>query len=518
MLAVFLLFIVLSSGAMLGCFVLEKEYKFGEYVPVSCMAAVLVLFVFGLFKALSLGFWLLVAVCAFTAVAAVVKIIKSDTARSGKKNFFSPGFWVYILLFASVVWINYDMQAHDWDEFSHWALVVKEMNAVNVLPSNPAVRFTFYKTYPPAMPLFEYFVLKLNGGVFTEWLLYAAYQIFLLSLFMPFIERLDFSKWYNWLFVPAMWLAPLVFYDNVYEGLYVDAFLGVLSGTCLAAIVDKEADSRLQKLFIFFGVAVLTLAKEIGIYFAACIALEYVVSERKAASIWAAAVAALPKLLWKSALKLNGVTGQTRGEIDWKAILNLINGGEDIFRRHIIGAFMYLFKVYFLLPFIIIGIALLFVLLKKKRFDVWILIMVQTVLYFAGMLLLYMFILDYREGSALASFDRYIGIAFEAMLVCLIICCTSLHWKYERLSAIGVLLLVLVMTPYGELYNTISRRNIFLAASIRQPVEEAYCRTIRDNYEPGSRICYGSGEKATMEFFESRYILAPDYDVYWYES
>lgn len=518
MLAVFLLFIVLSSGAVFGCLVLEKEYKFGEYAPVSCMATVLALFIFGLFGLLKTGFWILAAGSAAVYAIALLKIIKNGNFKTQKKSFFTQGFWVYVLLFASVVWINYGMQAHDWDEFSHWALVVKEMNAVNVLPSNPSVRFTFYKTYPPAMPLFEYFLLKLNGGVFNEWLLYAAYQVFLLSLFMPFIEKLNLSKWYNWLFVPAMWLVPLAFYGNVYSGLYIDPFLGVLSGTCFGMLVLNDGKTALQKAFILLGASVLTLSKEIGILLAVFLIIAYILSEKNVRSLWCVVSVAVPEALWKILLKVNGVTGQTRGAVDFNSFMNVVSGREDSYRPQVLRAFFIMLKNGFLLDILLILTLLLAIcILRKKRFVFW-LIFAQTFIYIFGMLLMYMYMFTWQEALAMASYPRYIGVVVLALSVCLVLSCIDLPVKNHWLPPTLLLVLAVVAAPKAELFNTVSRRNVSLASSIRQPIEDGYCRMIREEYEPGSRVCYGSGDLATMEFFESRYILAPDYDIYWDES
>lgn len=514
MIAMFLLFIVLSSGAVLGCFVLKKEYKFEEYAPISCMAAVLWLFCFGLAGLLKTGFWLLMAGC--VAIYALA-IIKGD--RYGRKYFFTPGFFIMVLLFAAAVWISYGMIAHDWDEFSHWALVVKEMTMTDALPCSPAVKFTYYKSYPPAMPLFQYLVQKLNGGKYTEWLMYAAYQVFLLSFFLPFMAKLDLKKWVNWLFIPAMWLSPMLFYEKVYSTIFIDPFLGVVSGTGLAAAAS-ENKSGLQKAFILLCISTLVLSKEVGLLLAVFLLLAYIASEKNRKTLWAAGFAAAPKLLWEAALRINRVVKPEQGTIDVKSFFAVLSGREDGYRATVYDSFKYVFRHDYLLILVILAILLFVVFLLRKNVKVYICVIGQTILYIFGMLLMYLFLFGRVEACTLASYDRYIGVVFTAMTVCLILLCIDLPVspKIQPVPVLCSLALVLAMTPYGSLFNTISRRNTVLAHYIRDGFEEAYCTKVRQDYEPGSRVLFGKGEFATMEFFEARFILAPEYDIIWEET
>lgn len=517
MLAMILLFAVISSGAVFGCFVLKKEYKFEEYVPVSCMAAVLWLFFFGLAGLLQTGVRILVLISVAIYFLAICRLIADKDFNERKGSFFTSGFAFLVLIFAGSIWISYGMKAHDWDEFSHWALVVKEMTAVNELPCNPAVRFTFYKNYPPAMPLFQYLLQKLDCGEFNEWLIYSGYQVFLLSLLLPFFANLNLRKWYDWILIPALILAPSIFYENVYSEIYIDPFLGVASGAVFAMIATMKEDNRMQRIFVLMGISVLSISKEIGILLAAFSAIAYLASEKKVKALWSIAFATIPAILWKCAVARNNVAAQERGSIDMVSFFNVITGNEDSYRIHVFKAFFYPLVHWFLLKIIIIAAMLYIVLRLIKNTSVWRVAVVQTVVYIFGMLLMYMYMFNMTEACALASFSRYIGVACTAMLLCLVLCCTALPDKAKAVLPAVVLAGELFAAPYRQLYSAASRGAIVSAEYVRRPVEERYCEMIRESYEPGSRICYGSGESATMEFFESRYILAPDYDVYWEE-
>ena len=518
MLTMILLFIVLSSGAVFGCFVLKKEYRFEEYFPLSCMVAVLWLFAWGLLKALFAGFIALMILCGLFYLLAVIRTVVDRDFTDRKSLFFTQGFAFSILIFAAVTWISYGMQAHSWDEFSHWALVVKEMNFSNVLPCFPEVKFTFYKTYPPAMPLFQYLVQKLNGGEFTEWLLYSAYQILLLSFFAPFLEKLNLKKWYNWLFVPAIALVPMMFYENVYSELYIDPFLCVATGACFAMILSGETEKRLGRLTVLFGIATVVLTKEIGILLAAFVVLAFVTTGKSGKPAWSIAFLAVPELLWKLMLKLFNVTGQKRGRIDIASFFSVIAGREDSYRPQTLKAFFIYLRYRYLVIAVVLIVLLLAVCILRKKIPVFWSIMAMGIMYIFGMLLMYMYMFTWQEAISMASYERYIGVVFEAAAVCIVLCAVDLPLKARWLVPTLLLTIACLLIPHREVMMVISRGNVSLARSVREPVEENYCKKIREEYESGSRICYGSGDSATMEFFESRYILAPDYDIYWKDN
>lgn len=206
--------------------------------------------------------------------------------------------------------------------------------------------------------------------------------------------------------------------------------------------------------------------------------------------------------------------------IDIKSFFAVLSGREDSYRATVYDSFKYVFRQNYLLILLILAILLLAVFLRRKNLKVYFCIIGQTVLYIFGMLLMYLYLFGIGEACTLASYDRYIGVVLTAMIVCLILLCIDLpiSAKIKPMPALCSLALVLAMTPYGSLFDTISRRNTVLAHYIRDGFEEAYCTKVRQDYEPGSRVLFGKGESATMEFFEARFVLAPDYDIIWEET
>ena len=118
------LFIISISCALGICF----RHRIEETIPVSILGIILVLYIFGL----ACGGSLLpgVYVClAFGGISLlyVGKSIVTDRDRV-KENCLVPGLLVYFILFAWLWYINRDRLFSSWDEFSHWGLVVKNMD------------------------------------------------------------------------------------------------------------------------------------------------------------------------------------------------------------------------------------------------------------------------------------------------------------------------------------------------------------------------------------------------------
>ena len=425
-------------------------------------------------------------------------------------------------MFAVTFFVCYGQMAHVLDEFSHWALVVKEMYLTDSLSAGPAVQFTYYKHYPPAMSIFQYFVLKL-GGSFDEWKMYFAYQVFLLCFFMPFMKKLNFKKLPAYAAVAALWLSVLIFYPCAYMEIYIDPFLAVVTGCGFATVMTADSDNSLSRANILLSASLLVLSKEIGIMPAVFLLLAYLLREKRLKSLWAFSFAAVPEILWKTALKVHGVMKPESGKIDLVSFINVITGKEtleDSYRPHILKAFFMMLKgkseagISCFIVILLLAAVLILLAVRYRRLSAGLLCIGFALAYIFGMLLMYMYIFPHREAVVMASFTRYIGVALGSMLITSLIALLLLPNERKNINVFAALAAVLLLTPYGQLWQYMNRHAVGTGILTRS-YAEIWCRELTEEYEPGSRICYGEGETATTEFFETRYILAPDYDVYW---
>lgn len=184
-------FAALSSGSVLCAAIWKRRYE--EILPITCSIIVMVLFLCGIAGSLFFGGILVCILGIGTYITAALWVIRNKDWTTFAKNIFTPGFLAFIIIFACVCLFNFGRVAYYWDEFSHWADIVKVMTTLNDFGTNPE-SYSIFRSYPPGMSLFQYYALKLSEWTtsvpFNEWQLYAAYQIFLFSFMLPFIKEL----------------------------------------------------------------------------------------------------------------------------------------------------------------------------------------------------------------------------------------------------------------------------------------------------------------------------------------
>ncbi|MGN0168566.1 MAG: hypothetical protein ACI4AB_11015 [Acetatifactor sp.] len=181
------------------------------------------------------------------------------------------------------------------------------MTTLDDFGTNPEAH-SIFQSYPPAMTLFQYFLQKLSGWTgktdYTEWKLYLAYHVFVFSFLVPFAKDINCKKVFvGIIFGVTVFLCPLWFFCGIYTTIYIDPFLGILSGTGLAAIFLEEKKDAFYSVKIFLTCIMLVLSKDAGMMFAAVLAVAYVLDlwcnrQEKPAG----------KILWKRLLWTTGAS------------------------------------------------------------------------------------------------------------------------------------------------------------------------------------------------------------------
>ena len=151
----------------------------------------LIQFLFGILGYLEFGFLFAFGICFTLWLFALIKILKVKNYNALMRAFFSKEFWMFIVIYVGLNFLLVGMQAHEWDEFSHWATVVKAMVQEGCLAYHPKAHLTF-GNYPPAMALFQYFLQKIyiicGNGEFSEWRLYLSYIVLVFTFLLPLIK------------------------------------------------------------------------------------------------------------------------------------------------------------------------------------------------------------------------------------------------------------------------------------------------------------------------------------------
>jgi hypothetical protein len=422
-------------------------------LPTSIFGITAVLYVFSLFDQLLLGFWVVLATIGLATMASAVLLIKDKELVSHLKTLLSPGLAIFLALALFSYLLTRGMQLSSWDEFSHWGTIVKATFLYDAVgPYNP-VELGF-RSYPPSLSLFEYFVTKL-GGPWLEGNIFFAYQLIIWSLFTPFLAQLTWRNWGQLIaVVPLVFVAPLAFFNSMNVTL-IDPLLGMLFGYALAiAYVGNILQWRLA-LHVGLAIFMLTLAKDAGTFMASLVVVLFIVrllaAKRNApgnlswknfgllASMpllslilsnqsWAALVAArVESPSFQNPIDIGALFGVPSGEGPghWQEVISTFGFGVSNFPINSDGVLgIPQLQLIILFAILLSGFEWFVSRRMGRPFGLALIgtVTVGAILYTYGLLVLYLFRFGAYEAVRLASYERYLstywaGIALFVALV-----------------------------------------------------------------------------------------------------
>lgn len=523
MLDIGLFFAVLLSGSVFA--VARFGRRFEEILPITCMGIVLTLFLFGAVGLLGAGVYavLLAAVC-FWGYG-----LWRGVKAGGKQlitGMMTPGFAVFCALFALLMLGDYGMLSTGWDDFSHWQLCVRKMMILDDFAANPASGI-HYQSYPPAMALFQYFFQKLRflldgGAAFSEWRLFLAYQVLMIAPALPFFRGLSLPK--AALAGVCLFVLPLLFIGETYILLYIDSFVGMLAGCGFLAVLSKGRDG-LHTAYVAMLCAVLTLSKDVGLFFACFIGVIFftnrMLTRGNEKNLRRAGIALLPlisalgaKLAWKGILLKLGsklVFSEPIDLIEYTKMFFFRTGG--FYRQDCVEAFKRMFfsrefrlpgigvlTSYFALT-LAMGIALyaLCGALSRRQPQrakairaAGILMFTQLLVYVYCLGATYAYRFSVDEALDLAAYNRYMNIAYISVCFPLFFggfCLLS--GRKEILPLFVLCAALLTAAPMSEVHSFLNRDGVAASYVRREPLD-ALAQTIRENCTQTERVYFVS--------------------------
>jgi len=185
-----------------------------------------------------------------------------------------------------------------YDNFSHWALVVKKMLRVNRFPSFDMTGIT-YRGYPMGSTAYVYFVSKIAGGGETVQMLAQSYMT--LTCIPPLFSLCKRNRWQTFFLVLLASNFFLSFNIQVTE-LLVDTLLPLAGMSALLFVHDGRKRTReAAPVVVLYLIWVLQI-KNSGVYFALMICILYLYYARKNRQLLfgagCCAVAFLSLLIW----------------------------------------------------------------------------------------------------------------------------------------------------------------------------------------------------------------------------
>ena len=547
----------------------RHDKRFEVVIPVSIMGWILVLFLFGLAGLMESGLIFLCGVSAVAYVLAAEAVIRKRNIRRFFENTITPGSLVFLLAWILLAVWNDGKLAHYWDEFANWVDAVKAAVVVNDFGTNPEAHFAFPST-PPAMMLFQYALQKVGmfldpGAGFVEWRVYFAFQIFIVACFMPLYQNISFSEPGKLLLYMAItFLAPLLFYTNMYGCVYIYPVVGILFGTGMAVIVLRPRNDGLYKLYVCLTCAILTLTLDGGLAFAWVLALAFGVDQilaernegkdpldnipesqmsakdrkakrknellRHVTELIALPAMLVPRLLWNWELSKSGIEVASDRKIDWMILLDVILGKDETYRSEVVDLYtdaLYIKTIqlgninleinYIALTLLFLSaIYLIWRVFHAKqhaprrwfgRFDALLGFSVLAVLgYMVGLCVTYMFKRSQFDALRLASMERYMNMVFLGIwvFVLLLFAHWACQWSPRKEAKIVMLGVILLLTPTKYFGDFTQGDYIDEAIEIRTPYE-TLSAAFEAHCDGDDRIYFISQATTGIDYWISRF-------------
>lgn len=284
--------LILALAALVS---IRTNRRIESTIPFASLAIILFLFVLAVCGIMGFAIYAILLLGIFLFARYVLRWKnRSRISVDAVSLFVTPGLLGFLFFSVFMWWFSKDSITTQWDEFSHWALTIKDMYYTDRL-STGADALTFYKTYPPAMAIWQYFFLKLSGS-YRESIVYYAYNMFLITMMMPAFQKITWKKIYCLpLVMIAVFCVPYLFYSPnegiTWACLFADSALAFcFCYALLSYFLEEKAPDGFTYLRTGMALAVLGLLKSSGNYTAAIAAVAIVVD---------AACKAPPGSLWK---------------------------------------------------------------------------------------------------------------------------------------------------------------------------------------------------------------------------
>lgn len=330
---------------------------------------------------------------------------------------FLAGTFIFLL-------VLFQNQLTHYDNFSHWAIVLKQMLSTNAFPT-PDSNLIDFKNYPLGTSSFIYYVCRFMGHDQSVMLLAQGLLIF--SCFYAMCGIVSEKKRFLLYAFLGLGLSTLSFFNLTIRitNLLVDFLLPIYALAILAVIYQYRHDIKRACIIMLPLAGVLTVIKSTGIIFAAIglIFLLYTWLKHRQKSSWKDALPVVGTICatlipyfgwsWRMATVFQGVdnkfdvatsgiqsgkTAEQMHEILWL----FLKSSTDITTRPVIGIVIF--------QLVAIAASIFAYVVLKKKWNLWkalVALDVVLLLYYAGILALYLFSMPLDEAVRLAGFERY---------------------------------------------------------------------------------------------------------------
>lgn len=200
-----------------------------------------------------------------------------EILKSTEIYFFIVVSLIFVLLFQNHYFVQYD-------DFSHWGLVAREIIYSNRFPNFTDEIVTF-QSYPTGSAGFIYFVVKILG--FSEGNMFFAQSLIYLSCIIPLFAFIKNKNFLSYISI-ILYFLYLIFGNYGMRTIYVDTILSCVSIAITAIIFLSYKNGEVSEAFIplILGNSFLVTVKNSGLLFVVVTLIIYMVFLTEEKSKW----------------------------------------------------------------------------------------------------------------------------------------------------------------------------------------------------------------------------------------
>lgn len=535
MLYIITVLMILSLSLLLNYkFKVKLNYSF----LVSTLSFSIILYLFGLFKALDIGVYFILIISLISFLYLIFLLIKKKIKI---RDIFNLPTFIFLIISFLLYILLLNTHYSNWDEFAHWGPNLKAMLEYDTFWANQEWNGT-HIAYPPLIGLFEYLVCKINGG-FNEGISYFAINIMILSALMIFIKdkKINFINVIKTLFLIFIIYTLMLSFKFYLTSIYIDFILGLMFFIALYLGVkdDKEFSDKLLLVMLLFS---LPLIKDAGLVLAGIVLLEIfikeiflkVIKEKKISKdtikkllplIILLVVIFLGYLSFKIYCNINNIHVDFQHDannisgfnlIDYLKSITYFKAPNDI-TKEIVGNFYTALNQKSIIvgifdtAILIVSVMLiyLFVLFfkdkNKKNKDIYLTIILTLcggfIIYSMFLLCIYIFALPTHEGLELASYTRYMSTFLIAFLLLILL---HIFKEGKMLYLIIFFLIILSSVNIVDYFDVFTKKEISIDTSIIESGEY-----INDNLTEKDKVYIVYQNNDGSAFNMLRFLIAP---------
>ena len=535
MLYIITVLMILSLSLLLNYkFKVKLNYSF----LVSTLSFSIILYLFGLFKALDIGVYFILIISLISFLYLIFLLIKKKIKI---RDIFNLSTFIFLIISFLLYILLLNTHYSNWDEFAHWGPNLKAMLEYDTFWANQEWNGT-HIAYPPLIGLFEYLVCKINGG-FNEGISYFAINIMILSALMIFIKdkKINFINVVKTLFLIFIIYTLMLSFEFYLTSIYIDFILGLMFFITLYLGVkdDKEFSDKLLLVMLLFS---LPLIKDAGLVLAGIVLLEIfikeiflkVIKEKKISKdtikkllplIILLVVIFLGYLSFKIYCNINNIHVDFQHDannisgfnlIDYLKSITYFKAPNDI-TKEIVGNFYTALNQKSIIggifdtAILIVSVMLiyLFVLFfkdkNKKNKDIYLTIILTLcggfIIYSMFLLCIYIFALPTHEGLELASYTRYMSTFLIAFLLLILF---NIFKEGKLLYLIIFFLIILSSVNIVDYFDVFTKKEISIDTSIIESGEY-----INDNLTKKDKVYIVYQNNDGSAFNMLRFLIAP---------